>query len=188
MLVGNRIPRDFFVTSGVGESEITVHAGSYHLALRDAGIEMANIVAYSSILPAIATEMVNPFTPTHGEVMECIQAASSCRYGETATAGLTWGWLYNADHERYGGLVCEYSGSMPEKEAHEHLGFMLAELHVNGYDHLELSEVRSIVSAVTPQKMYGTALVALCFTSYVVPVIAVGSSGETDGHGTRVVL
>ena len=43
---GNRIPRDYFVTSGVGESDITVHAGSYHLALRAAGIEMANQLVY----------------------------------------------------------------------------------------------------------------------------------------------
>ena len=36
ILVGNRIPKDYFVTSGIGESDITVHAGSYHLALKSA--------------------------------------------------------------------------------------------------------------------------------------------------------
>ena len=39
ILLGNRIPKDFFVTEGTGQSDITVHAGSYHLALRDAGID-----------------------------------------------------------------------------------------------------------------------------------------------------
>ena len=44
LVVGNRIPKDYFVTSGIGESEITIHAGSYHVALRDAGIEKQNIM------------------------------------------------------------------------------------------------------------------------------------------------
>jgi hypothetical protein len=33
-----RIPKDYFETSGKGESDIAVHAGSYHLALKEAGI------------------------------------------------------------------------------------------------------------------------------------------------------
>lgn len=33
LLVGNRIPYEFFICSGSGESDITVHAGSFHLAL-----------------------------------------------------------------------------------------------------------------------------------------------------------
>lgn len=51
ILVGNRIPRDYFVTKGTGQSDITIHAGSYHLALKKANIEMCNIMTYSSILP-----------------------------------------------------------------------------------------------------------------------------------------
>ena len=46
VLVGCRIPKDYFVTKGHGESDITVHAGSYHLALKEAGIEMCNIMTY----------------------------------------------------------------------------------------------------------------------------------------------
>ena len=37
--IGNRVPQDYFETKGVGESDITIHAGSYHLALKEAGIE-----------------------------------------------------------------------------------------------------------------------------------------------------
>ena len=71
IVIGNRIPRDYFITKGVGESDITVHAGSYHLALKEAGIETANIMTYSSILPSIATEIERPII-NHGEVMECV--------------------------------------------------------------------------------------------------------------------
>ena len=51
IIAGNRIPKDFFITGGIGQSDITVHAGSYHLALREAGIEPYNIMVYSSKLP-----------------------------------------------------------------------------------------------------------------------------------------
>ena len=47
VLIGCRIPKDYFITKGHGESDITIHAGSYHLALRDAGIEMCNLVYVS---------------------------------------------------------------------------------------------------------------------------------------------
>ena len=70
ILFGNRIPKDFFITSGIGESDITIHAGSYHLALKEAGIEMCNIIAYSSILPKIATEIEKPKELVHGSVLK----------------------------------------------------------------------------------------------------------------------
>lgn len=171
MLIGNRVPTDFFVTSGVGESEITIHAGSYHLALRAAGIEMANIMTYSSILPRGANKIEKPESITHGEVMESIMAVSSARYGDTATAGIIYGWLYTEDGEKVGGLVCEYNGSMPEENARPHLREMINELHSNGYEHLELRDTVVLVRSVVPKKMYGTALVALCFTSYEIPTL-----------------
>jgi arginine decarboxylase len=169
ILIGNRIPRDFFLATGVGESDITIHAGSYHLALRDAGIEMANIMTYSSILPKHARRVPKPDHIVHGEVMETIQAASSCMYGERATAGIIWGWLYDGS-ERYGGLVCEYNGSLAPEEARGHLKEMLTELHTNGYEHLSLRDIEVHIESVTPEKMYGTALVSLCFMNYEVPV------------------
>jgi hypothetical protein len=35
---GNRVPCEYFETKGTGESELTIHAGSYHIALHNAGI------------------------------------------------------------------------------------------------------------------------------------------------------
>ena len=55
--IGNRIPKDFFWTTGSGESDITIHAGSFHLALKEAGISNFNIMSYSSIMPGIAKEI-----------------------------------------------------------------------------------------------------------------------------------
>lgn len=70
--IGMRIPKDYFVTRGKGESDITIHAGSYHLALKDAKIEMCNIMTYSSIMPSIANKIERPKTLTHDAVMETI--------------------------------------------------------------------------------------------------------------------
>lgn len=182
MITGNRVPRDFFVRSGVGESDITIHAGSYHLALREAGIEQANIITYSSILPATAQRHDGPCRPIiHGEVMETIEASASCVHGETATAGLIYGWLYadaaelvegppgvsvSAGRRRVGGLVCEYSGSLPEDQAADQLRQSLDELHQNGYEMYALEVGELVTRSVTPSKSFGTAGIWLCFQTF----------------------
>lgn len=168
--IGNRVPKRFFITGGVGESDITVHAGSYHLALRDAGIEMFNIMQYSSILPRIAKEVDAPIFKEHGAVLETIMAVATSEDGDTATAGIIFGWLYDKG-EKYGGLVCEFGGARPESYVDNLLRKSLEELHCNGYEHMELRDVQLIIRSVRPQKRYGTAIVGLCFIDYDVPVI-----------------
>src|SRR3989338_6451333 len=173
ILTGQRIPKDYFVTKGKGESDITVHAGSYHLALREAGIEMCNIMTYSSILPSIATEIERPEKLTHGAVMECIMAVADAKKGERATAGIIYGWLFNKQTgDKYGGLVCEYHGPLTEDEVNSQLRQSLEELYTNGYsEDYEMKDINLITDSMIPKKKFGTALVSLCFTSYLFPVM-----------------
>lgn len=173
LIIGNRIPRDYFVAKGSGESDITVHAGSYHLALKSAGIEMANIMTYSSILPQIANEVPKPDVITHGAVIESIMAVANGEKGELLNAGITYGWLYDRlTNEKFGGLVCEHNGCYTKQEIRQLLGSSLKELYTNGFEEkYELRDIRMITQSCRPEKKYGTALVALCFTSYVYPVI-----------------
>lgn len=173
LLVGNRIPKDCFVTKGRGESDITIHAGSYHLALRDAGIEMCNIITYSSILPRIVTEIERPSTFIHGSVMETIMAVANGRKGRRVTAGIIYGWLYHKEKgEKFGGLVCEYNGSYSEEMAKEQLTKSLEELYTNGYSDLyELKDLKIFIESFIPQKKYGTSIVSLCFVNYLYPVL-----------------
>jgi len=173
ILTGQRIPKDYFVTKGKGESDITVHAGSYHLALREAGIEMCNIMTYSSILPSIATEIERPEKLTHGAVMECIMAVADAKKGERATAGIIYGWLFNKQTgDKYGGLVCEYHGPLTEDEVTSQLRQSLEELYTNGYsEDYEMKDINLITDSMIPKKKFGTALVSLCFTSYLFPVM-----------------
>ena len=172
VLIGCRIPKDYFVTKGRGESDITVHAGSYHLALKDAGIEMCNIMTYSSILPSIAQQIERPEKLTHGAVMETIMATCNSKKGQLATSGIIYGWLYDRKTgERYGGLVCEHNGQVSREEIQKRLAASLQELYTNGYSQdYELKDMNMFIESFKVKKKYGTALVALCFTNYLVPM------------------
>jgi arginine decarboxylase len=172
-IVGNRIPKDYFITSGIGQSDIAVHAGSYHLALKDAGIEMANIMTYSSILPGMATEITRPANMSHGEVMESIMAVANGKKGERISAGIIFGWLKEKKTgQRYGGLVCEHNGNYTEEELERLLRLSLNELYTNGFEKdYTLDDFRLIKRSFVPLKTFGTVLVALCFTSYFYPIL-----------------
>src|SRR3989344_4503252 len=172
VLIGMRIPKDYFVTAGKGESDITVHAGSYHLALKDAGIEMCNIMIYSSIMPSIARQVERPKELTHGAVMETIMAVAHAKKGQKATAGIIYGCLYDKrTGQRYGGLVCEHNGNYSLDEVEKKLKASINELYYNGFsEKYELRNISIIKKSVTAAKKYATALVALCFTNYVLPV------------------
>jgi arginine decarboxylase len=170
---GNRIPFAFFETSGTGESDIAIHAGSYHLALKAANIEMCNIMTYSSILPGIARKIERPEQITHGAVMESIMSVCNSGKGETATAGIIYSWLYErSTGNRYGGLVCEHEGNYDSRELERRLKASLEELYQNGYsEQYQLGDSHILSESFIPRKAYGTALTALCFTSYYHPVI-----------------
>ncbi|MBI9034428.1 MAG: pyruvoyl-dependent arginine decarboxylase [Bacteroidales bacterium] len=174
LIIGNRIPKDYFITKGKGESNIAIHAGSYHLALKDAGIEMGNIMTYSSILPGISQEIAKPEHMIHGAVMESIMAVGTCNKGERVSAGIIFGMLYDKKTgEKYGGLVCENQGSFPVEEIEKNLMASLDELYTNGFDEqFDMRDIRVISDTLVPKKQYGTVLIALCFTNYFYPVIS----------------
>ena len=176
IIVGNRIPRSFFWTSGIGESDITIHAGSYHLALKEAGIERHNIMVYSSIMPGIAIESTKPTKEetVHGSVMETIMAVTSGTKGQRLTAGIIYGWLYNKQTgERYGGLVAEYNGNLPDEEARESLRSSLEELYCNGFsEDYEMKNIKIETRSFVPKKKYDTAMVVIGFKDYVYPIVS----------------
>jgi arginine decarboxylase len=172
VVIGMRIPRDYFLTQGVGESDITVHAGSYHLALKDAGIEMCNIMTYSSIMPGIAREIPKPQL-IHGSVMETIMAVAHGKRNQLATAGIIYGWLYDKKTgKKYGGLVCEHNGNYAEKEVEKRLRASINELYVNGFsEQYDLKDITILKQSLKIKKKYGTALAAICFVNHEVPVL-----------------
>ncbi|MFC2112132.1 pyruvoyl-dependent arginine decarboxylase [Bacteroidota bacterium] len=170
---GNRIPVNYFETSGTGESDIAIHAGSYHLALKSANIEMCNIITYSSILPGIASRTARPNELQHGCVLESIMSVCNAGKGEIATAGIIYAWLYDRRNgSKYGGLVCEHEGNYDRQELERRLKGSLDELYYNGFEeNYYIEDARILSESLIPRKAYGTALTALCFTSYYHPVI-----------------
>ena len=76
--VGNLIPNTFFITKGSGDSDLEKHAGSYHMALYDAGISDFNIMTYSSVIPATAhlATMDEIDLPPFGTELKTIMAVS----------------------------------------------------------------------------------------------------------------
>ncbi len=175
LVIGNRIPKDYFETKGTGESDIAIHAGSYHLALRQANIERYNIMTYSSILPGIARKIEQPKHMEHGAVMESIMSVCTASKGERATVGIIYGWLHDKQtNSKFGGLVCEHYGDYSENDIRKLLRSSLDELYFNGFsDEYNLSDIHFLTESFVPQKKYGTALTALCFTSYYYPVLKV---------------
>ena len=176
VVIGNRIPYRFFSTLGVGESDICTHAGSFHLALADAGIERYNVMKYSSIMPAIAEEVEKPIGYAHGSVLETIMAQVDVKHGERATAGIMYGWLHDrVTGDKFGGLVVEYMGHQKKKKAKQVLEQMLEELYTarqsDFVSRFELRPGKTSIASIVPMKKYGTALVALGFVEYIVPVI-----------------
>lgn len=77
-IISNLTPNAFFVTKGSGESDLELHAGSYHMALYDAGINDYNIMVYSSILPKTAhlVTMDDIDLPPFGSELKTIMSVS----------------------------------------------------------------------------------------------------------------
>ena len=171
--IGNRIPNRYFITKGIGESDLAIHSGSYHMALKDAGIERANIMTYSSILPATALEIKKPIKYTHGEVMESIMAVAHGNKGEFISSGIIYGILYHKEtNEIEGGLVCENTSTISEVDLEEMLKNNLNELYINGFDNkFELRDIKLIKNSMTINKKYGTCICAICFVDYLVPIL-----------------
>ena len=170
--IKNRIPKDFFITSGSGSSDVDRHTGSYHLCLHDAGIDNCNIIVYSSILPAISNKMDKPLSITHGEVAECIIAEANGGKGVVISCGIIYGTLYDKETGvKYGGLVCERNGCYTEEKINSQLHESLDELYKNGYmDKYEMRDVEIHTKSMHGTKMYNTVMVCLVFQTYEVEI------------------
>jgi len=169
MLIGNRIPYEYFITSGIGESDVTIHAGSFDQALRDAGIHNVNIVTYSSILPKKARK-IEKKELKFGSVVETIMAVANGEKGQRVTAGLIVGWVYDDKGNKIGGLVAEYHGNDDENKAREILQKSMQEMFNSRFPSTyQLKDVEIYTRSFIPRKKYGTAIVAIVFVSYEYP-------------------
>lgn len=167
----NRIPQEYFLTLGKGESDITVHAGSFDRALLDAGIPNINIIVYSSILPPTAKEVKKIELP-FGSVAEVIMSVCNGKKGEHVTAGLIYGWIYK-DGQKIGGLVAEAHEQYTASKIRTVLNASLKDMFESRFDsrRFELKDVKMKIESFVPKKRFGTSIAAIVFKSYKYPQV-----------------
>ena len=187
LVVGCPIPYEFFKSKGTGQSGDQNHAGSYHKAMREAGVELGNLVPYTSILPRIAREISldeGMDRIQHGAQVGVIQAAAHIdteKGQKRATSAILYGWLHPKGErmrEHAGGLVCEYNGEGTIDDAVKNVNSCLDELFTGknrkGFafsDRYDLHKQEPIVATIAPEQRFGTAFCVIAFVSYVVPVL-----------------
>ncbi len=171
-MINLRTPNEFFITSGYGESDITIHAGSYHIMLNDMGIDKFNIMTYSSVLPKDSELVEKPFDLNNveyrGSVLECIMSICNGEEGQLLNAGIIYAYTYQ-DKEKSintGGIVCEINGNYTDEELDWKLTESLKEVYNNGFLNEFLGDYTIIKKSFVPQKRYGSVGVALCFINY----------------------
>ena len=172
-LIGNLIPNNFFVAKGSGESDLEKHAGSYHMALYDAGIADFNIMSYSSVIPATArlVTMDEIDLPPFGSEMKTIMSVSHGYQDEFVSAGVVYAWMYRDEDfdDKVGGLVCEVSGRYRIEELESRLIRVINDLHQKTYGRYYSGDLNFITEGITIEERYGTAVAALCFVDFWVP-------------------
>ena len=195
--LGNRVPSQFFTTSGKGESDagskgLPYETGSYDAALNDAGIQNANIVKYTSVM-ATGLERISREEGEKnikwGQVVECIMAQANGKKGATITATVMVTEVKDKNGTHLGGFACEYSGNGAKKQVEEALlesieGMIERRNYGTFKKKMEMYKDNTTTKGfiVHPGKIFvfetlkvkeehGTVLTSLCFTRYKYPII-----------------
>jgi pyruvoyl-dependent arginine decarboxylase len=127
IVLGNRVPYEYFVTKGRGESDagsqgLKYETGSYDQALTEAGIENCNIVEYTSVIPTVAKEISREEGLRRlqwGEVLECIKAQTNGAKGSFISSAVMTIYVYDRNRQWLGGFAVEYSNTMKQKSSEE---------------------------------------------------------------------
>jgi len=162
----NRIPHEYFITKGCGESDYQVHAGCYHVALYNAKICNYNIQTYSSILPKDAIEInIDSVDISFGSELYTIMSCLHGTTGEYLSCGIVIGDLIQNDN-KIGSLVCEVTNKDKNINIKDQLNDAIFDLHKNTYEQCTLNNLRYLTNDIEVTKKYGTCLVSLCFYSF----------------------
>jgi arginine decarboxylase len=198
MILGNRIPYEYFATTGKGESHagskgLKYETGSYDAALTYAGIQNCNVIEYTSVIPTEAKHITKEEGLKRlkwGEVMECIKAQSNGEKGKFISAAVLTTDVYDHNKKYLGGFALEYSGSGSRDDALKSLSESLKGLierrnygKVNGKVEIFKDNKTSHGYTIHPGKIFvfdsmkvkeqhGSVFAALCWVSYRYPTIS----------------
>ena len=197
-LLGNRIPHEYFLTTGHGESNVgsdglPYETGSYDAALNDAGIQNANVIEYTSVLPKEAVEISRAEGLKRivwGEVLEVIKAQRNGSRNANISAAVMITAIHDPAGDYLGGFACEYSGAGSRKEAEDSLlhsiegmierrGFGKIVGTPRLYQNMKTNKKFTIHAGKTfvydslhVKKDHGSVFAAICFVSHVYPVLS----------------
>jgi arginine decarboxylase len=197
LILGNRVPYEYFITSGSGESNVgsdglPYETGSYDEALTKAGIQNANIIEYTSVIPTGAKQITKEEGLKRlqwGEVLECIKAQANGEKGKFISSAVITTDVYDPNGRFLGGFACEYSGSGNKKQAEKSLEESIDGIierrnfgKTNGGAKMYKDNITDKGYKYHPGKIFvyegldvkehhGTVLTSICFVSYRYPVL-----------------
>ena len=195
IVLGNRVPYEYFLTKGKGESNagsegLPYETGSYDAALNDAGIENANVIEYTSVIPVGAKEISREEGLKRlnwGEVLEVIKAQANGKRGEHISAAVMTTTVIDPKGNYLGGFACEYSGSGTKKEAEDSLIISIAGMikrrgfgNIKGEAKMYKDNITDSGYRIHPGKIFhyddikvtqehGSVFTAICFVSHRFP-------------------
>ena len=195
IILGNRVPYEYFITTGKGESAagsegLPYETGSYDAALNDAGIENTNVIEYTSVIPVGAKEIPREEGLRRlnwGEVLEVIKAQSNGKRGEHISAAVMTTTIIDPNGNYLGGFACEYSGSGTRKEAEDSLIISIAGMikrrgygNIKGETKMYKDNITDTGYRIHPGKIFiyddikvtqehGSVFCAICFVSHRYP-------------------
>jgi arginine decarboxylase len=208
LVLGNRIPYEYFITKGKGESYagsagLPYETGSYDAALNVAGIENANVIEYTSVIPVEAKEIPREEGLKRlnwGEVLECIKAQSNGRKGSKISAAIMTTSIVDPKGTYLGGFACEYSGAGTRQDAEKSLAESISGMikrrgygNIKGETILYKDNVTDTGYTIYPGKIFeyefldvkeehGSVFTAICFVSHKYPNL---SQKMSKGGRTR---
>lgn len=204
IILGNRVPYEYFITSGSGGSDagskgLPYETGSYDQALTKAGIENANIIEYTSVIPTGAKEISKEEGLKRiqwGEVLECIKAQANGAKGEFISSAVMTTSVFDPKGKYLGGFACEYSGDGTREQAEKSLKSSIDGIierrnfgKTEGGAKLYKDNVTDKGYKYHPGKVFvyegldvkddhGTVLTAICFVSYRFPDLTSSKGGK----------
>lgn len=196
LTLGNRIPFEYFITKGKGESNagsegLPFETGSYDAALNDAGIENCNVIEYTSVIPTKSKEITKEEGLKRlqwGEVLECIKAQANGKRGTKISAAVMTTSITDNKGKYLGGFACEYSGNGTRKDAEESLIISIAGMikrrgygNIQGKTTIYKDNITDSGYKIYPghifeyeyldvKEEHGSVFVAICFISYFYPI------------------
>lgn len=199
IILGNRVPYEYFITKGKGESNagsegLPYETGSYDAALFEAGIQNANVIEYTSVMPTDSKQISKEEGLKRlqwGEVLECIKAQSNGKKGSKISAAVITTSVIDPKGKYLGGFAVEYAGSGTKQDAEASLAESITGIierrgygKLKGGGNLKLykDNITDNGYKIHPGKIFeyenldvtkehGSVFTAICFVSYKFPTL-----------------